>query len=199
MTAGVLLVALGSDYNILLVGRVWDEAQRRPLREATIVAGAGAARAISAAGIVLAFSFAALALVPLLAFKQLAFVMAGGLLIDAFLVRTVLVPAVIALIGYPASGRAGACSAAPSVPGSRPHVAPTEVPASAPAPAAPDAAVARPVPTAPAWPPDTRHARRARPPLLAFAAAIGAAVGAAFAAYVLRRRATPGHGNRRRR
>jgi RND superfamily putative drug exporter len=100
LTAGVLLVALGSDYNILLVGRVWDEAQRRPLREATIVAGAGAARAISAAGVVLAFSFAALAFVPLLAFRQLAFVMAVGLLIDAFVVRSVLVPAVIGLVGY---------------------------------------------------------------------------------------------------
>ncbi|MFP5363606.1 MAG: MMPL family transporter [Thermoleophilia bacterium] len=100
VTAAVLLVALGSDYNILLVGRIWDEAQRRPLREATIVAGAGAARAISAAGIVLAFSFSALALVPLTAFQQLGFVMGAGLLIDAFLVRTVLVPAVIGLAGY---------------------------------------------------------------------------------------------------
>jgi RND superfamily putative drug exporter len=100
VTAGVLLVALGSDYNILLVGRIWDEARRRPLLEATVVAGAGAARAISAAGIVLAFSFGALALVPLLAFRQLAFVMAAGLLIDAFLVRAVLVPAVIATVGY---------------------------------------------------------------------------------------------------
>ncbi|MDP8968897.1 MAG: MMPL family transporter, partial [Actinomycetota bacterium] len=100
ITAGVLLVALGSDYNILIVGRVWDEAQRRPLREATIVAGAGAARAISAAGIILAVSFAGLALVPLVAFQQLAFVMATGLLIDAFLVRTVLVPAAIGLAGY---------------------------------------------------------------------------------------------------
>ncbi len=63
MTAGVLLVALGSDYNILLVGRVWDEAQRHPLKEATMLAGAGAARAISVAGIVLAFSFGAMALV----------------------------------------------------------------------------------------------------------------------------------------
>jgi len=100
VTAGVLLVALGSDYNILLVGRIWDEARRRPLPEATVVAGAGAARAISAAGIVLAFSFAALALVPLLPFRQLAFVMGSGLLIDAFLVRAVLVPAVIATVGY---------------------------------------------------------------------------------------------------
>ncbi len=100
VAAGVLLVALGSDYNIFLVGRVWDEARRRPLNEAIVVAGAGAARAISAAGIVLALSFGAMALVPIAAFRELAFVMAAGLLIDAFIVRTVLVPAIIALVGY---------------------------------------------------------------------------------------------------
>jgi len=100
VAAGVLLVALGSDYNIFLVGRVWDEAQRQPLEQAIIAAGAGAARAISAAGIVLALSFGAMALVPVTAFRELAFVMAAGLLIDAFLVRTVLVPAIIALVGY---------------------------------------------------------------------------------------------------
>ena len=47
----------------------------------------------------LAASFAALALVPIAAFHQLAFVLATGLLIDAFLVRSVLTPAVIALVG----------------------------------------------------------------------------------------------------
>ncbi len=100
VAAGVLLVALGSDYNIFLVGRVWDEARRQPLEQAIVTAGTGAARAISAAGIVLALSFGAMALVPIEAFRELAFVMAAGLLIDAFLVRTVLVPAMISLVGY---------------------------------------------------------------------------------------------------
>jgi RND superfamily putative drug exporter len=100
ITAGVLLVALGSDYNVFLVGRIWAEADVRPLREAIVVAGAGASRAISAAGVVLAASFAATALVPLQPFRELAFLLAAGLLIDAFLVRSVLVPAVIALAGY---------------------------------------------------------------------------------------------------
>lgn len=99
LAAGVLLIALGSDYNIFLVGRIWDEAARRPLREAILAAGSGASHAISAAGLVLAASFAALGLVPLTAFHQLAFVLAAGLLIDAFLVRSVLTPAVIALVG----------------------------------------------------------------------------------------------------
>lgn len=99
LAAGVLLIALGSDYNIFLVGRIWDEAARLPLREAIVAAGTGASHAITAAGLVLAASFAALALVPLTAFHQLAFVLAVGLLIDAFLVRSVLTPAVIAMVG----------------------------------------------------------------------------------------------------
>jgi putative drug exporter of the RND superfamily len=99
LAAGVLLVALGSDYNIFLVGRIWSEAGTRPLDEAIIAAGSGASHAISAAGLVLSASFAALALVPVAAFQQLAFVLAVGLLIDAFLVRSVLTPAVIALVG----------------------------------------------------------------------------------------------------
>ena len=99
LAAGVLLVALGSDYNIFLVGRIWDEAERLPLRAAIVAAGSGASHAISAAGLVLAASFAALALVPVEAFQQLAFVLAAGLLIDAFIVRTVLTPAVMSLVG----------------------------------------------------------------------------------------------------
>ena len=99
LASGVLLIALGSDYNIFLVGRIWSEAGQMPLREAIVAAGSGASHAISAAGLVLAASFAALALVPLAAFHQLAFVLSTGLLIDAFLVRSVLTPAVIALVG----------------------------------------------------------------------------------------------------
>ncbi len=99
VAAGVLLVALGSDYNVFLAGRIWEEAEQRPLLEAVRVGGKGAARTISAAGLVLAGSFALLALVPLRSFRELAFVTSVGLLIDAFLVRTVLVPAAIALVG----------------------------------------------------------------------------------------------------
>ncbi len=99
VAATVLLIALGSDYNVFLAGRVWDEAHRRDIREAVEVAGAGAAGAIAAAGLVLAASFALLAIVPLRAFGEIAFVMASGLVIDAFLVRALLVPALISLVG----------------------------------------------------------------------------------------------------
>ncbi len=99
IAAGVLLVALGSDYNVFLVGRIWAEARTRPLPEAIVAGAVAASPAITAAGVVLAVSFAAIALVPVLAFAELAFMVATGLLVDAFLVRTLLVPAVIALVG----------------------------------------------------------------------------------------------------
>ena len=97
--AAVLLVSLGSDYNILVAGRVWHEARRRPLREAVAVAAPQAARAIAAASLALAASFAVLALVPLRPFREFAFIMALGVLIDSFLVRSLLVPALISLVG----------------------------------------------------------------------------------------------------
>ena len=104
--AAVLLVSLGSDYNVFLVGRIWAEARERPLREAVAVAGARAATPITIAGLVLAASFALLVLVPLLPFRQLAFTVAVGLALDAFLVRTLMVPALMALVG-PVSGWPG--------------------------------------------------------------------------------------------
>ena len=104
--ATVLLVALGSDYNVYLAARIWAEARRRPLLEAVEIGGSGAAAAITIAGLVLAASFAMIALVPLQAFRQLAFAVSVGLLIDAFVVRSLLAPALIALVG-PVSGWPG--------------------------------------------------------------------------------------------
>jgi RND superfamily putative drug exporter len=104
--AGVLLVSLGSDYTIFSVGYVWDEARRRPLRQALAVAVPRSTRAITAAGMTLAASFALAALIPLAPFYELAFAMAAGVLIDAFVVRSVLVPALISVVGR-ASGWPG--------------------------------------------------------------------------------------------
>lgn len=95
----VLLVSLGSDYSVFLIGRIWNEASRVPLRRAIATATPRASRAIAVAGITLAFSFATLALVPLDAFRQFAFLMAAGILIDTFVVRSFLMPAVIAVFG----------------------------------------------------------------------------------------------------
>jgi putative drug exporter of the RND superfamily len=155
--AAVLLVALGSDYNIFVAGRIWLEASRRPLREAIVVAGETASSAIAAAALVLAGSFALLALVPLGSFRELAFTMAAGLLIDAFVVRTVLVPALIALFGQSSGWPGGALRG-------RRRGAPAEQPGAEPAgaepAAAPAASVAWPVPSESPW-----GARPPRPPI----------------------------------
>jgi RND superfamily putative drug exporter len=97
--AAVLLVALGSDYNVFVAGRIWDEARRMRLREAIAVAAPEAARAVTVAGLALAASFALLAIVPLRSFREFAFVMAVGVLVDTFIVRTLLVPALTSLLG----------------------------------------------------------------------------------------------------
>jgi len=99
LAAGVLLVSLGADYNLFVVGRIWQEAQRRPLPEAIRVAAPRASRAVTIAGLTLALSFSLLAIVPLAAFREFAFIMAVGALIDTFLVRTFLVPGMISLVG----------------------------------------------------------------------------------------------------
>jgi RND superfamily putative drug exporter len=97
--AAVLLISLGSDYNLLLVGKIWEEARLRELRPAIEVAIPRATRAISVAAIALAASFALLAIVPLTAFRQLAMLLSVGILIDSFVVRSLLVPALVALFG----------------------------------------------------------------------------------------------------
>lgn len=97
--AAVLLISLGSDYNIFTVGRIWDEARSRPLREALAVAVPRSARPVRAAGLALAVSFAFVGLIPIAPFQELALAVAGGVLIDTFLVRSLLVPALIVLVG----------------------------------------------------------------------------------------------------
>jgi putative drug exporter of the RND superfamily len=97
--AAVLLLALGCDYSALIAKQINDEAARRPLREAVVEGGARATTAISAAGVILALSFAALFLIPVRSFDQFAFTMTAGLLIDTFLVRSLLIPSLIALEG----------------------------------------------------------------------------------------------------
>jgi len=99
LAAGVLLVSLGADYNLFVVGRIWQEARRLPLAEAIGIAAPRASRAVTIAGLTLALSFSLLAIVPLAAFREFAFIMAVGALLDTFLVRTFLVPGLISLVG----------------------------------------------------------------------------------------------------
>ncbi len=95
----VLLLSLGSDYNVFVVGRIWQEAERMPLRDAIATAAPRASRAIGVAGLALALSFATLALIELRQFREFAFTMAVGVMLDAFLIRAVLIPALVSLVG----------------------------------------------------------------------------------------------------
>ncbi len=83
-SAAILLLALGSDYNVFVVARIWDESRHRELSDAIRVAGSRAGTAIRTAGFILALSFAAVALIPVQSFRELGFAMAAGLLIDTF-------------------------------------------------------------------------------------------------------------------
>jgi RND superfamily putative drug exporter len=99
IATAILLLALGADYNVFLISRIWNEAERQDLRPAIRTAGSRAARSITVAGMILALSFAAVALIPIEAFRELAFAMFVGLLIDTLLARTLLIPALVSLFG----------------------------------------------------------------------------------------------------
>jgi RND superfamily putative drug exporter len=90
--AFVFLVALGIDYSIFLVSRIREETLVRGTRWAVLVGLRVTGGVITSAGIVLAATFAALAVIPLLFLLQIAFLVAFGVLLDALVVRSFLVP-----------------------------------------------------------------------------------------------------------
>ena len=97
--AFIFLVALGVDYNIFLMDRVREEVREHGTREGVIRALVATGPVITSAGLILAGTFAALLVVPLSTLKALGFTVALGVLVDTFLVRTVLMPAVTAMVG----------------------------------------------------------------------------------------------------
>ncbi|GAA4406193.1 MMPL family transporter [Fodinibacter luteus] len=97
----VFLVALGIDYSIFLMTRVREEAQQRGTRPGILVGLAVTGGVITSAGIVLAATFSALAVLPLVFLVQIAFIVAFGVLLDTFVVRSLLVPAAAYDIGPP--------------------------------------------------------------------------------------------------
>ena len=99
LAVGVLLLSLGTDYNLFIVGRIWQEAERRDLASAIRAAVPRASRAISIAALALAMSFATLAIIPIDPFRSFAFAVCTGVIVDAFLVRTLMIPALLALAG----------------------------------------------------------------------------------------------------
>ena len=97
--AFIFLVALGIDYNIFLMARVREEAQTHGTRQGTIRGLAVTGAVITSAGLVLAGTFSTLAVLPLVFLTEIGFTVAVGVLIDTFLVRSLLVPALVLEIG----------------------------------------------------------------------------------------------------
>jgi RND superfamily putative drug exporter len=97
--AFVFLVALGIDYNIFLMTRVREETLAHGTRDGVRRGLAVTGGVITSAGIVLAATFAVLGVLPLVFLAELGFTVAFGVLLDTFLVRSVLVPALATDIG----------------------------------------------------------------------------------------------------
>ncbi|MBC9715840.1 MMPL family transporter [Streptomyces sp. TRM66268-LWL] len=95
----VFLVALGVDYNIFLMSRVREESLRHGTREGVLRGLTATGGVISSAGVVLAATFAALAVIPLSFLVQIAFIVTFGVLLDTLVVRSLLVPALVRDIG----------------------------------------------------------------------------------------------------
>lgn len=95
----VFLVALGIDYNIFLMTRVREESRTRGTRAGTLHGLAVTGGVITSAGVVLAATFAALSVIPILFLAQIAFIVAFGVLLDTLVVRSLLVPALTLEIG----------------------------------------------------------------------------------------------------
>ena len=97
--AFLFLVALGVDYTIFLVTRAREETPAHGTREGIVRAVSATGPVITSAGIVLAAVFCVLAVLPLIVLTQLGVIVGLGILLDTFVVRTVVVPALFVLIG----------------------------------------------------------------------------------------------------
>jgi RND superfamily putative drug exporter len=94
----VFLMALGEDYNILVMSRIREEAAKTPLRAAVRAACHHTGHTVTSAGLILAATFAAAGVTGATSqIKQLGTAIALGVLIDTFLVRTLMVPAIVVL------------------------------------------------------------------------------------------------------
>ncbi|MGX1769933.1 MMPL family transporter [Dietzia sp. NPDC055343] len=108
----LFLVALGVDYSIFLTIRAREEAATHATREAMVRAVALTGGVITSAGIVLASVFVVLGVLPLIVLTQVGVIVALGVLLDTFVVRTLVVPALFTLVGdkvwWPGNPRSGA-------------------------------------------------------------------------------------------
>jgi putative drug exporter of the RND superfamily len=97
--AFIFLVALGIDYTIFLMARVREESRRHGTREGMLRALAATGPVITSAGVILAGTFSVLMTLPVTYTFDLGFMVALGILLDTFIVRTIMVPAAVELIG----------------------------------------------------------------------------------------------------
>jgi RND superfamily putative drug exporter len=110
----IFLVTLGVDYTIFLMSRAREEARLHGTREGILNALAATGPVITSAGIILAGTFSVLLTLPIVFAFNLGFMVAVGILLDTFIVRTIMVPAAVELIGdkvwwpsSPSGGRRG--------------------------------------------------------------------------------------------
>ncbi|MDG4864405.1 MMPL family transporter [Streptomyces sp. T-3] len=95
----VFLVALGIDYNIFLATRIREEALRQGTRPGVLTGLSATGAVITSAGLVLAGTFAALGTLPMVAFAEIGFAVAVGVLLDTFVVRSILVTSLFLDVG----------------------------------------------------------------------------------------------------
>ncbi len=97
--AFIFLVALGVDYNIFLMDRVREEAAHIGTKRGALRALVVTGPVITSAGLILAGTFAVLAMLPIDVLLMIGFVVSVGVLVDTFIVRSMLVPAIITVVG----------------------------------------------------------------------------------------------------
>jgi RND superfamily putative drug exporter len=97
--AFIFLVALGIDYTIFLMSRVREEARTHGTREGVLRALAATGPVITSAGVILAGTFSVLMTLPVTFAFNIGFMVAVGILLDTFIVRTIMVPAAVELLG----------------------------------------------------------------------------------------------------
>nr|WP_095393269.1 MMPL family transporter [Peribacillus simplex] len=95
----VFLVALGEDYNIFMVSSIWRKKETMPIKQAIRKGVAETSGVITSAGIILAATFSVLATLPIQVLVQFGLITALGVLMDTFIVRPFLVPAITSLLG----------------------------------------------------------------------------------------------------
>ena len=95
----VFLVALGEDYNIFMISSIWRKKKSMPIKQAIQEGVAETSGVITSAGIILAATFSVLATLPIQVLVQFGLITALGVLMDTFIVRPFLVPAITSILG----------------------------------------------------------------------------------------------------